>query len=102
MPTNLYGPNDNYNLETSHVLPALIHKFHLARLAADGNLEAIRKDQKKRGSIPATLKKSLGFNEELSAISPPPVVELWGTGSPKRELLYVDDLADACLPAPDE
>jgi len=97
MPTNLYGPNDNYNLETSHVLPALIRKFYLAKLAADGNLEAIRKDQEKYGPIPESLKKSLGLNEELSAIVRQPVVELWGTGSPKREFLYIDDLADACL-----
>ncbi len=97
MPTNLYGPNDNYDLETSHVLPALIRKFHLAKLAASGNLESIRKDQEKHGSIPAPLKKSLGLSDDLSAVLHEPVVELWGTGSPKREFLYVDDLADACL-----
>lgn len=61
MPTNLYGPNDNYNLETSHVLPALIKKFYLA----------------KKNGLPS--------------------VEIWGTGSPKREFLYVDDLAEASL-----
>jgi GDP-L-fucose synthase len=61
MPTNLYGPNDNYNLETSHVLPALIRKFHEAR------------------------------------IENKPYVELWGTGAPRREFLYVDDLADAVV-----
>jgi len=61
MPTNLYGPYDNFDLLTSHVLPALIHKFHNA---------------KKEGHIP---------------------VILWGTGSPRREFLYVDDLAEACL-----
>lgn len=60
MPTNLYGPNDNYDLEKSHVLPALIRKFHEA---------------KKRGDEAVTI---------------------WGTGSPKREFLHVDDLADAC------
>ena len=60
MPTNLYGPNDNYDLQTSHVLPALIHKFHEAKMQ---NL---------------------------------PTVEIWGTGSPKREFLHADDLADAC------
>ena len=60
MPTNLYGPNDNYDLEKSHVLPALIRKFHEA---------------KKNNS---------------------PNVTMWGTGSPKREFLHVDDLADAC------
>ena len=61
MPTNLYGPNDNYDLETSHVLPALIRKFHEAKLSQS------------------------------------PYVEMWGTGKPMREFLYVDDLADACL-----
>ncbi len=61
MPTNLYGPNDNYDLEKSHVLPALIRKFHTAK-----------KENK-------------------------PNVEMWGTGSPKREFLHVDDLADACF-----
>ena len=61
MPTNLYGPNDNFDLETSHVLPALIRKFHEAR---QNNAES---------------------------------VIVWGTGVPKREFLYVDDLADACF-----
>jgi GDP-L-fucose synthase len=61
MPTNLYGPNDNFDLESSHVLPAMIRKFHDA--------------------------KSEGRDE----------VEIWGTGSPRREFLHVDDLADACL-----
>lgn len=60
MPTNLYGPNDNYDLKSSHVLPALIRKFHEAKEAGS------------------------------------PSVEIWGTGSPKREFLHVDDLADAC------
>lgn len=61
MPTNLYGPNDNFDLETSHVLPALIRKFHEAKTEG-------RRD-----------------------------VEIWGTGTPRRELLHVTDLADACL-----
>lgn len=61
MPTNLYGPGDNFNLETSHVLPALIRKFHEAKLAGDSQ------------------------------------VTVWGSGTPKREFLYVDDLADACV-----
>lgn len=61
MPTNLYGPNDNYDLNNSHVLPALLHKFHIAKVR---NL---------------------------------PNVEIWGTGSPMREFLHVDDLADACF-----
>jgi GDP-L-fucose synthase len=61
MPTNLYGPNDNYNLNNSHVLPALLRKFIVAK------------------------KMNLEF------------VEIWGTGTPRREFLHVDDLADACL-----
>jgi GDP-L-fucose synthase len=61
MPTNLYGPNDNFGLESSHVLPALMRKFHDAK------------------------------------VSGAKAVEVWGTGTPKRELLHVDDLADACV-----
>lgn len=61
MPTNLYGPNDNYDLQTSHVLPALLRKFHEAKEAGS------------------------------------PTVECWGTGSPMREFLHVDDLAEACI-----
>ena len=61
MPTNLYGPGDNYNPENSHVIPGLIYRFHNAKL---NNLEK---------------------------------VEIWGTGTPKREFLYVDDMARACI-----
>src|SRR4030095_4066020 len=61
MPTNLYGPNDNYDLETSHVLAALLRKAHEAKLAGAGELV------------------------------------VWGTGTPRREFLHVDDLADACV-----
>jgi GDP-L-fucose synthase len=61
MPTNLYGPNDNYDLQNSHVLPALIRKFHEAK------------------------------------VNQLPTVEVWGTGTPRRELMHVDDLADACV-----
>ncbi|MDR2137719.1 MAG: NAD-dependent epimerase/dehydratase family protein [Synergistaceae bacterium] len=61
MPTNLYGPGDNFDLENSHVLPAMIRKFHEAK------------------------------------VNDAPSVRLWGTGTPRREFLYVDDLADACV-----
>jgi GDP-L-fucose synthase len=61
MPTNLYGPNDNFDLKTSHVLPALLARFHEAK------------------------------------VNNAPVVEVWGSGKPRREFLHVDDLADACL-----
>ena len=85
MPTNLYGPNDNFDLETSHVLPALIRKFHLAKLAVSGNWAAIQKDEKTFGKIPPEVRQAL------------PKVVLWGSGKPRREFLHVDDLADACV-----
>jgi GDP-L-fucose synthase len=98
MPTNLYGPNDNFDLETSHVLPALIRKFHLAKLAAEGNWEAIKKNESRFGPIPDDLRTALGLNPQPSTLKPHnPKVILWGSGSPRREFLHVDDLADACL-----
>lgn len=103
MPTNLYGPNDTYDLENSHVLPALIRKFHLAKLAGQGKWEAIKRDENRYGPIPGD------FYAELTGLAPPfpasPApdasihtgITLWGTGSPRREFLYSDDLADACI-----
>lgn len=106
MPTNLYGPNDNFDLNTSHVLPALLRKFHLAKLAAEGNWESIRTDEEVFGTIPRE------FMEDLKAISwsrghKPPrgrtvdghraAVTLWGTGKARREFMHVDDMADACV-----
>jgi len=90
MPTNLYGPHDNFDLENSHVLPALIRKFHLAGLASSGKREEIEKDEKLFGTIPPELK-------ELTDSSGEAVVTIWGTGKPFREFLHVDDLADACV-----
>jgi len=90
MPTNLYGPGDNFDLETSHVLPALIRKFHLAKLASKDDWEGITRDIQVFGPVPSL----------ISGIRPihqfPKNVTLWGTGSPRREFLHVDDLADAC------
>lgn len=99
MPTNLYGPNDNFDLETSHVLPALIRKFHLAKLAAKGDWEGIQKDEARYGPIPKDVRTAVGglVTNQQSAISNRQSVVLWGTGSPKREFLHVDDLADACV-----
>ena len=101
MPNNLYGPNDNFDLETSHVLPALVRKFHLAKLAAAGDWEGIRKDEDARGPIPDDIKISIGLdpktNQPINQSTNQPSVILWGTGSPRREFLHVDDLADACL-----
>ena len=99
MPTNLYGPGDNYDLENSHVLPAIIRKFHLAKLAQNKDLEGILKDEKKMGVIPVDVKKALGLAPDSSgldtSISPRPV--FWGTGSVRREFLYSDDMANACV-----
>ena len=85
MPTNLYGPGDNFDLENSHVLPALIRKFHLAKLASAGDLDGVLADESVFGPIPESFRTSL------------PPVSIWGTGTPRREFLHVDDLADACL-----
>jgi len=102
MPTNLYGPNDNFDLDTSHVLPALIRKFHLAKLADKGKWESIKIDEIKYGIIPEEIKRLIGYETSYSAIPPEPSdsktsVLLWGSGNPKREFLHVDDLADACI-----
>ncbi|MDL1964248.1 MAG: GDP-L-fucose synthase [Deltaproteobacteria bacterium] len=109
MPTNLYGPNDNFNLKTSHVLPALIRKFHLAKLAAKGDWEEIKRDESSFGPIPEDIIANLtaigryhGHNICDTATSPinsnsSPALTLWGTGSSRREFLHVDDLADACV-----
>jgi GDP-L-fucose synthase len=85
MPTNLYGPNDNFHLENSHVLPAMLRKFHLAKLAGRGDLEGIRRDEERSGSAPKDVREAL------------PRVRLWGTGVSRREFLHVDDMAAACV-----
>jgi GDP-L-fucose synthase len=106
MPTNLYGPNDNYNLETSHVLPALIRKMHLGKCLENNNWESIKKDFKKypvegrnENSTDAEILAILGKYGIQPATSnqQPVTISLWGTGNPYREFLYVDDLADACV-----
>lgn len=104
MPTNLYGPGDNFDLENSHVLPALIRKFHLAKLAAAGNLDAIQQDEDKYGKIPNNILNNLGIFRNPSGqprfsllANVTPKVVLWGTGSPRREFLHVDDCASACI-----
>jgi GDP-L-fucose synthase len=137
MPTNLYGPNDNYNLETSHVLPALIRKMHLGKCLENNDWDSLRKDLKKypiesvtetgseseilnilskygikRGTPteakPSALKaksKSITSNQQPATSTQQPApstqqpvtITLWGSGSPYREFLYVDDLAEACV-----
>jgi len=100
MPTNLYGPNDNFDLENSHVLPALIRKFHLAKLAMQKDWRAIQENEAKYGAIPAYIRSNLetiAGTEGLPTAPKGGAIQLWGSGSPKREFLHVDDLASACL-----
>ena len=89
MPTNLYGPGDNYDLLTSHAIPALIRKFYLARLAMQGEFDDILRDQALHGRIPPDIRKSLDAGGGQ--------VILWGSGRPRREFLYCDDMANACI-----
>jgi GDP-L-fucose synthase len=100
MPTNLYGPNDNFDLETSHVLPAMIRKFHLAKLAVQGDWQGIQDDEARFGRIPDDIRASLTALSQLphddSSLAPP-AVRLWGSGRARREFLHVDDLAAACI-----
>jgi GDP-L-fucose synthase len=102
MPTNLYGENDNFDLEKSHVLPALIRKMHLAKHLNNNNLDEIRKDLNKYPieniDGTATEQNIIAILDKYGIKNTKPVsVELWGTGTPKREFLHSDDLADACI-----
>lgn len=97
MPTNLYGPGDHYDLNNSHVLPALIRKLHLAKLAQSGDIGGINRDEATHGKIPDDLQIALGISPQSSRLNPQPSVTLWGSGTPKREFLYVDDLANALV-----
>ena len=106
MPTNLFGSNDNYDLEKSHVLPAVIRKMHLAKSLIENNWDAIRRDFNKRPvegvdgkstqiEIGEKLEK-YGIFRHISAEAPV-AVRLWGSGAPRREFLHADDMADACV-----
>ena len=117
MPTNLYGPNDNFDLETSHVLPALIRKFHLAKCLSNGDWHSIREDFLKRPvhgigdnldieKLTQVLKRFGIYTEKfhqndvmlsMNGRQLHTSITLWGTGKAKREFLYVDDMADACV-----
>jgi len=103
MPTNLYGYNDNFDLEKSHVLPALIRKMHLGKALEKENWEEIKRDLNKnpvegidgnasKEEILKVLDK-YGVRKEKGTVQ----VEIWGTGKPKREFLWSDDMADACV-----
>jgi GDP-L-fucose synthase len=105
MPTNLYGPDDNFDFETSHVLPALIRKMYIAKCMENRDFNSLRKDLEKfpiRNLSPKDLTDSdiinlfsdfgIIANEKMQV-----TVKLWGSGKPYREFLYVNDLADACI-----
>ena len=114
MPTNLYGPNDNYNLEISHVLPALVRKIHLGKCLETGDWQAIRKDLEKRPieginensseeEIVNTLSKyGISMNNSVTHHASRVTVTLWGTGQVFREFMHVDDMASACVKVMEE
>jgi GDP-L-fucose synthase len=120
MPTNLYGPGDNFDLETSHVLPALLRKMHLGKCLEQGNWQTLRADLDARPvdgkdgsasdkailrtlaehgiSMAGNDKQSLGSNiSHITHCSPPVTISIWGSGAPYREFLHVDDMADAVV-----
>ncbi len=104
MPTNLYGPNDNFDLEKSHVLPAMLRKMYLGKCLEENNWDAIRVDLNnrpieginggaKKDEILAILAK-YGINiTQSNSVT----VEIWGTGTPMREFLWSEEMADACV-----
>lgn len=99
MPTNLYGPNDNFHLENSHVMPAMMRKVYLAKLLHDGNWDAIRCDMSKR---PVEGINGTATQEEIVTVLNKYGIEnnkvtLWGTGTPLREFLWSEDMADASV-----
>lgn len=116
MPTNLYGPNDNFDLEKSHVLPALVRKIHLGKALEEDNWDAIRADLEKRpiAGIDAAADKKVILsklkefgiskntntntnNNKNSNTNKKVSVEIWGSGKPMREFLWSEDMADACV-----
>lgn len=107
MPTNLYGPNDNFHLENSHVLPAMIRKIHLAKCLNEGNWEAVRKDIGLRpvgmgkGDERIVVDATSSETDILRVLAyygiTPEAVMLWGTGAPMREFLWSEEMADASV-----
>ncbi|MBN2768973.1 MAG: GDP-L-fucose synthase [Campylobacterales bacterium] len=119
MPTNLYGPNDNFDLETSHVLPALLRKMHLGILLESGDVESVKKDL--IGTQAVIGNSSLVISDDSSeedieiflnhygikytntqitnnqSTKPTVSIEIWGSGKPRREFLWSEDMADACV-----
>lgn len=111
MPTNLYGPNDNFHLENSHVMPAMMRKVYLAKLINDGNWNMIRKDLQIRpvganinenGTVTRHVINETSSDEEILKVLAfygiqNNRVSLWGTGKPLREFLWSEDMADASV-----
>lgn len=107
MPTNLYGPNDNFHLENSHVLPAMIRKIHLAKCLNEDNWDAVRKDIGLRPVSVVRNGEKFVINSDsdrqdiLDVLShygiKPESVTLWGTGAPTREFLWSEEMADASV-----
>ena len=111
MPTNLYGPNDNFHLENSHVMPAMMRKIYLAKLIHEDNWDAIRVDMNKRPINPVkALAEQIGKDNVDDECSKERILQalkfygiennkvtLWGTGSPLREFLWSEDMADASV-----
>lgn len=104
MPTNLYGPNDNFDLEKSHVLPALVRKIHLGKALEGNNWASIRNDLNKRpiegldgtateSAILTVLDKYGVYRSDSGAVQ----IEIWGSGNPMREFIWSEDMADACV-----
>ncbi len=103
MPTNLYGPNDNFDLEKSHVLPALIRKMHLGKALENQDWDTIRKDLNK---LPIEGFNGSAIDEDIYSIldkygiqkkGDTVHLEIWGSGKPMREFLWSEDMADACV-----
>ena len=105
MPTNLYGPNDNFDLEKSHVLPALIRKIYLGKCMEENNWDAIRIDMNQRPVESVTGSSFQQETEDLlrkygikrSEATGRVMVEIWGSGKPMREFLWSEDMAEACI-----
>jgi GDP-L-fucose synthase len=109
-PTNLYGPNDNFDLEKSHVLPALIRKIHLGKALENNDWEILKKDlnhlpiegvsgKSSKEEIEKILSKyGVRYSDQNQSKSEKLVeVEIWGSGKPLREFLWSEDMADACI-----
>ena len=99
MPTNLYGPNDNFNLEKSHVLPAMVRKMHLAKALMKGDWDTIQKDLDSRPI--EGVSGQMSKQEITDLFAKYGITEsqlwLWGTGKPMREFLWSEEMADACV-----